>query len=431
LKDLRNAVNLFFVSIKRALWRSLSSGFIVSKEIPKNIDIILECRDVNRSVIKNGLAYAQILDRLQDQLTAAGYACITLARMNSILINNAYGTVISPVTLLEEVLGMLLLLLRKFKIFSRVADSYWTYLYLTVLRKSNCRIVIGIQPTRYLVAASKISKLPVVDLLHGYGIRSSHNVYGCDAVSQISIQYLCTDFIALDKNSQMVIDNSLGLCNKEARSWSLLSPVLQKKMIESELCDLKQIYAPYEKVILITLQWGIDRFERIYPHVDGELHPRIHELISHEKQKKNLFIIKPHPVMLIDNGVMKLLYSNYSNIENVYVDEKTELLDLLMLVDSHITIWSSTVREASFLGVKSLLFSSDEHFFQGINYLYQPELESKMVNRVNDWSISQIIDWLNTSTKIDIEDNPQYLECVYPEYDDGVQIINEILQSPH
>ena len=109
------------------------SGFIIRRQIPKNIDVVLECADGDRGIYVENLAYAQILDYFQDELIQNGLNCITLAVPGSVILSKrAYGHVISFSTVLEEIIIFGL------KIFSKLTkgligqNTYETNIYETV-----------------------------------------------------------------------------------------------------------------------------------------------------------------------------------------------------------------------------------------------------------------------------------------------------------
>lgn len=420
----------FFNTLKNTLRTPISSGFIFHKKLPnlKHIDIILECHDVNRGINYKGVAYAQLLDSFQDDLTKNKLKCITLAKSGSHLTKNkAYGSVYSPVTLIEELCYLALALLDKARITTGISSTYKVDLYKKILISSTCKAVIGIQPTRYLVAASRQLQLPVVDLLHGYCVSSAHHWYGINKINQTPIHYLCTDYIALDKDSMRIIKNNFALSNKKTNCWSLLTPVLKNKK-SPQLSSKIGLITGKSKKILISLQWGIERFEKQYPHKDGELHPIIEELITHERMRDCAFIIKPHPIILRNRKNMNMLFSKYCNYDNIYIDDQSGLLALLHTVDAHITIFSSVVREAALLGVKSLIFSSDDHFFTGENYYFQPEIQHRIAYRVNNWSINQIISWIKEINKCDKIPN-SYQDSIFPQHQSPFDLVVDILHT--
>ena len=392
---------------------------------PNEIDIILECHDVDRGLQKNELAYAQILDGFQDELAEAGYECITLAKLGSKLIDDAYGDVRSPISVFEQFLGFLIYAVFR-KEFHHL--KYHVWLYKKWILHTNCKIVIGIQPSTSLVAASNALGVPVIDLLHGYGVTPTHKIYGFESINKIRDELLCTDYVALDNYSKTVLEKNFSKSNKSVRCWSYLSPVL-KSIAPKGVLPHEEFAKDYRKNFLVILQWGINRFEQKFPHDDGELPPRLVEVIEAglDRGLGFGFIVKPHPVLIRNEAILGYLRKNCQQVKGVWLEESTDLKTLLRVVDGVITIFSTSTREAAMLGVKTLLFSSDEELFVGDDHIHQCEIESGMAIRVNRLNINEILNFMESMSQNCICQNEDYLKAVQPKFRNAVPLVSEIL----
>lgn len=381
-------VNIAF----RRILTPVSDRNFSPKRRREQFDIILESHDGDRSVFVDGKKYSPILDSIRDDLEENGYSCISLAKPGSKYTRKAYGSPVSAFSVVDEIVYQV------FKVFDKLfnkkniySSKYAKYIYLRMLKSYQPTLVIGIQPSIDLVVLCNQSEIPVVDILHGYGIVPSHLVYGVDAMARARNDELCSDYIALDKISKTQIERSIKFASKDANVWSIQSPVLDASR---PFHHIKMNYGnrdKYHKTCLITLQWGINRFESKNSHQDGELHPKIRDLIKDCMTESILFIVKPHPMINRNARILNHLISQYSEYDNVVVDSESTLYSLLSLADVHMTIFSTTVREAALTGVPSMIFSTDDEMFSGENYMFKPEIENGIAQLVGYESIDDVV----------------------------------------
>lgn len=385
----------------RRLLTTIVDAHIFSRRYHENIDIILECHDGNRSATVQDKRYSPILDSIRDDLEAEGYSCMTLLKPSSTIARKAYGSPSSAFSLTDEIIWQTLNIVdRLFHKKKQYSLKYAQYVYKRLLESCKPILVMGIQPSKELVVVCNYVDIPIIDILHGYGIVPSHLVYGLDAMDNAADNELCSDYVALDEISKSQIEKSLQFATKQARVWSFQSPVLDATRPFHHGKTNREELDKYEKICLISLQWGINRFERKHPHEDGELHPKIHGLIENARTENILFIIKPHPLINRRTGILQRLVSRYSSYDNVVVDSDSTLYQLLSLADINLTIFSTVVREAAFLGVPSMIFSTDEEMFSGENYMFEPEIEAGIAQRVGYEPIDSIVNKLFTMKRI-------------------------------
>jgi hypothetical protein len=400
---------------------------VLNKKNTRTADVVLEAHDVHRSFVRNGKFYAQILDGLQDELIAKGFSCFTLARVGSKLIENAYGEVYYPYSIADY----FYFYCSKIRIFGLKScyGDYRVKYYSKMLDNAKAKIVIGIQPSRYLIKAAKLLNIPVVDLLHGYGIVKDHSFYGVESFKKKEQEYCCTDYVALDDFTKEILKSNILLANRKARIWSYLSPVLKDR---SKIQDnnLSIFSNSHKKTFLITLQWGIERFESKYHHRDGELHPEIIKVIDLAEKEGFGFIIKPHPILLKNSIAIRRLSHYVKSRNNVFLDTNSSLASLLNIVSCHITIFSSSTREAAFLRRETLIFSSEDYLFKGDNSLFQCEIKYGIAQRVVNLSTLKIVDLLKSKVVFSKEDDYQkYKDNVMPEITDAGALVQMILDG--
>ena len=376
---------LRFVRIIKSLFLCNRSGG--SKTIYGS-SVVLQCDMADRYLKMDGKNYSPFLDRVYSEKGFDGYNLLSIPKIydfNSS--SDFYGNVSYPFVFYTKLFHFVLIAFR----LKKAANKLLVKNYKTYLEKNNCVMVLGIQPDRALVVAANNLDLRVVDLLHGYGINSNHKIYGYEAFKNKELSELCTDYITLDLASKRVLENSVLRSNKKITISSVRSPLFNhKKYTLPSFCSEN-----YSRVVLVTLQWGIERFEMKYPHADGDLHPRIKETIN--TCKDCFFIVKPHPVLLKNRKAIEKLKNNLTSICNAQLVANMDIFSLLNVSQFHLTIWSSSTREASMKGIPSLIFSSDDYLFEGTN-LFKEELDEKIALRVADKSIADIASLIRNYT---------------------------------
>jgi hypothetical protein len=406
----------------------ISCGSILFTKFKHTNNFILECNDDDRSATVNNVKYSPIIDSIRDDLIRRDYSCLSIAKPGSIITKVAYGRVYSVFSLANVLLYFLLKIVDKIaRKKLRLSIYYEKSVYLRLLKTSKPSMVIGIQVSKQLVSACNSLNIPVVDVLHGYGVTLKHWHYGSDAMRDLPQNEVCSDYIALDKLSQKYIEKSLKMAHKNASVWSIQSPVLDSNR-PFHVENMPYIKNTYSKVVCITLQWGIERYESRYPHTDGELHPKILEVIKNPKLNNVLFIIKPHPVINEDIRVLKMLEKGTLKFHNVVIDSTSSLYSIFHYTDVHITIFSTAVREAAIMGISSLIFSTDEQMFAGKNGKFKPEIENKIAIRVGNESTDKIVNIILFSRK-----KTEVVECyrnsIISENTSAIPVINSIISK--
>ena len=381
----------FFVKSKGLFYYALCGN----KEVLNNDNrptVVIQCGSVDRYMTRDAKKYSPILDRIYSDNGFSNYRILSFAKFGEFYCDSlVYGKTINVFSPFDYfLLGLL-----GFFGFQAYKEKRIVEIYKNSLIDFKCFMVIGIQPDQGLVQAGHRINVRIVDLLHGYGIRKNHSVYGDKAFSKKKL-YLCTDYIAMDNFSRNLIMKNVAKYGLEVNVHAVRSPLLD--MIES----VPYISDSYKKIVLVTLQWGIERFEKKYPHEDGFLHPRIEEIIK--ETEDILYVVKPHPMMLQSKKNVDRLNAIAFLNDNILINTDSNIISLLKVADIHFTIWSSSIKEAAFCGVKSYLFSSDDHLFEGTG-LYLEELRAGVAQRVHNLRKSEIIELLRyTPSKDDFEE---------------------------
>lgn len=391
----------------------------------KKVNIVFECSDHDRGRIKDGKRYAQILDGFQQEVQLSGFKTITLAKPRSRVIRMAYGNVLQTMSALSY---LLLIISRASKLgfAKKLYERHRVAKYINFLQASGCQMVIGIQPTHELVMAAKYLGLPIADLLHGYGISRKHRVYGPMALQACGQLHLCTDYICLDRNTAKSISLYLEEEKLNARCWSYLSPVLKSN---ASGAVHKKFRSRFKKTFLITLQWGVHRFEKKRPHVDGEIPPLISEVINHSDAQNYGFLVRPHPILLQNSDAMRRLTETIGLLPNVEIDLEQDLAAVLNVIDGHLTLYSSTTREAAIMGKPSFLFSSDDELFEGEEPILAVETSLGIAMRVSYLRPAQIIDIIADDNSLDEQIYDELRRGIQPAFIDGTSVVRAIFDK--
>ena len=168
--------------------------------------------------------------------------------------------------------------------------------------------------------------------------------------------------------------------------------------------ELKSIISNFEKVILVSLQWGYDgerdRLSNIIPN--GIVHPAIESLIQ-ESCKDSLFLIRLHPIQMLRPWYrhhveyIQALAKKYQNVE-FDLSSNLPLHYILDDVDVHLTMSSSCVGEAAVAKVPSLLLCPSLKLGNE-NYGLFRELESEGDVTFGELNKDYIQNWVNISCK--------------------------------
>ena len=238
------------------------------------------------------------------------------------------------------------------------------------------------------------------------------------------VKNLFSDYVALDKTSKKVLDKNSISKKNSIRTWSLLSPVLTNINIQKS--DFKN-FSKYEKIFLVSSQYGNS------PGClseDGELDLKIKETIIKLKNENYLFLIKPHPIALKKERLMKKLSIFCRNNSNCFLITEYGIADLANIIDVHLTSSSGVTRECAFYGIKSLLYSDDNFLFSGIDYHLKLEIENNMAYRVNAFKTNDILRLLLCLKKRDSH-YKNYLREIEPEFNNVTDLFKKILDSKY
>jgi len=280
--------------------------------------------------------------------------------------------------------------------------------WLISLKINRFRLIIGFQPPISLIYAANILKIPIIDIMHGYTIYKDHFYYGYHNAFKPKND-LPSTICTLDRNSEIII-----------KKWALLKKIkvysvknFQNKLINDHGNLLKLIKLNKDRgklILLVTLGWDIDKHCFDHPHKDGELHPKIFELLKKIKKNKKIFtIVRAHPMLNRKPRVIKKLRKISKYLEAEF-DNSKMFSHLYDLIDTHISTGSSTIKELAMFGTKTLYYG-DAHTLERDFFL---EHKYNIAMYASKFSTKSIINFILKNKKVSA--NKFYLNKVEPKY---------------
>ncbi|MDS1140042.1 hypothetical protein RE432_06310 [Pusillimonas sp. SM2304] len=226
------------------------------------------------------------------------------------------------------------------------------------------KYIIGIQPDSFLCKAARDRGIRIYDLQHGV-ISTSHAWYGKTAKELDAIN-LPTDFLCWDTSSASAIrgwaeDKGIRVHVTGNPWFQRFQCVDSEDQVVNELIRNNLSVTDDKPKILVTLQWGLERFYNDSDEHDGYLPIALKKLITSPLQQYN-WLIRLHPVQLRGSErarCFQFLEKEFGGLGNVEWLRTSEapLPLILSIIDLHITDMSSVVIEASWFGVPSALLS--------------------------------------------------------------------------
>ncbi len=360
-------------------------------------DVALFCTDNGRGITLEGRAYAQIVDSYRELL---GPDCrtLTIAPIGSYLVGTrAHGQTLTPppaTTLLRNLAAFWDVVASRARGRRHTIDE--TY-YRQIIRGSQCRKVVGIQPTPALVEAAKTCGVPVYDLQHG-DISPDVPYYRDFASKEPGLH-----FITWDNQTRDLLRHDLGVEGDKVEPYGnpWILQYLKYCDVSGHRChDEKQAALDYlksfgrRKVCLVSLQWGLDEMYPDHfdnPYVSNELREAMC------RSEDILWVLRTHPIMKsATTEIVKSL--SEANSTNVLVSgpEEWTLPPLLQICDSHVTWHSSTVIEATTLMTPSLILCPT-HYRYGDG---QPTTSARPYYQYSD---SGIVSWISDDAEQRVE----------------------------
>lgn len=332
-------------------------------------DVLLMAHENDRSYQFEGLSYSHIIDTVGWYLSNSNHnisiQSLTLPFSNTRQ-DCAFG-------LPKSINRSMLFAKLKWKLFGRLfqankmSENPELKLWLHVLALTNPKVVIAIQPHPILCQACRMNNVQVFDYQHGL-INETMPEYGQSFVARVSKQNLPTGYLCWDEESANVVRE--WAASKEVHVFVHGNPWMNRFMnrqqndslvmteIEKLQNSINQVMANklYEKVVLVTLQPGLDC---LYPQSFNSnqfVHKALIEVLE-SSPDDILWLIRLHPIQFKDPGLKNRIIRLFSKFKNVEVIHATisALPAVLSYVNGHVTWNSCVVLEAANMGVHSFI----------------------------------------------------------------------------
>ncbi len=356
-------INLIFstAALKISYFLAIFKYLITFNELKqaKPSPVMLICHDVDRGFVWEEKRYAQLLDSINDRLTALGIDTISVSSPFSKNFNKNYRNPINVNGLIARAT-----LFHKFQslFLKRHSDENpkvraWNAL----LSHINPKVIIGIQPRVELCIAARAKGIWVADLQHG--VISGEGYYGLSYRKSLNQSGWPSCILCWNYESLQWVENNIG-CHTRAlvigNPWFIrfITRLASDKLVAS--MPMHSIPAAQRRLnILITPQWGV-YFEQ---HRPTGLPSSLLSFIKQSGQEYNWWI-RIHPVTLSDIGrdkIFSTLNIEFSDYSNVHWERATDLPlpQILSQIDLHITLSSAVTIEASWFGIPTALLGDN------------------------------------------------------------------------
>ncbi len=330
-------------------------------------DVLLVRHDYNCGYIFQGKAYAHLIDSFGDLCAKKSLNVQSIAKSFSVLVgtkahylpksyNQAYTVII--------LCGLAARLIKGADMAAQWTDSRKVALWCDMLDKAKPKIVVGIQPDKYLCRAGKIKKIPVYDLQHGV-IPDEDRWYGSKYRILTPIEDLPDGFLCWDEQAVATIAKWGDM--KGIRAINVGNPwflrfikedpddlLVHAAIAQGKACDNTR------PCVLVSLQWGMkDSYPDIF--LNEVLSDALERVILDTEDMYN-WILRLHPVQI--RGKERETALRY--LTDTFGEEKAQgwlkssqvpLPIVLRQADIHITYHSTVTIEAAWMGVKSALLN--------------------------------------------------------------------------
>lgn len=330
-------------------------------------DVLLVRHDYNCGYIFQGNAYAHLIDSFGDLCAKKSLKIRSVAKSFSVLVgvkahylpvsyNQAYAVII--------ICGLVARLIRGGDIAAQWTDSRKIALWCDILNKAKPKIVIGIQPDKYLCRAGKIKGIPVYDLQHGI-IPEEDPWYGSKyriltPIEDLPDGFLCWDDQAVATIAKWSDMKGIGAI-RVGNPWFLRfikedtdDLLVQEAITAGKVCDNTR------PCILVSLQWGMKDF---YPDIfsNGVLADALEKVILDTADMYN-WILRLHPIQIMGKErkiALRYLTDSFGKEKALEWLESSQVPIPIVLqqADIHITYHSTVTIEAAWMGVKSALLN--------------------------------------------------------------------------
>lgn len=329
-------------------------------------DVLFICHDNDLGMTKDNKAYSPLIDSFFEKLDGFGWKCARfLLPYTHMTENQAFG---SPVRanrklFLLTVLYKIRTFLRLeslFRYYSEKSDTLTTvFFYKTFFQAIECKCIVGIGLNSNICKAANELGIFSVEVAHGIGYAELSLELNSLNKSQLPKGIITFDTISYNTYSAL---ESKGVEVKYIpHLWLSRFELEEKQILPLEWTKEIKIDEKYQKVILLTLQWGYDGEASFFDGIleNGILSPCIERAIQ-ETKNDVFWFIRMHPIQLRDSRYdkhrryIKKLAQKFTNCDWQKAST-VPLPSLLLKCHGHLTMSSMSSYEAAYMGVKTLL----------------------------------------------------------------------------
>ncbi|MCK9275953.1 MAG: hypothetical protein M0P57_12775 [Syntrophales bacterium] len=366
-------------------------------------DVLLVRGDGDCGYVYKGKAYAPLIDSIGDLGIMRNLVIESVAIPYSKLIGqSAYS---SPVSYNRSALFVGLIRRIIWFIRGRAKGESWAnnqrmHIWDLILKKTDPKCVIGIQPDVGLCRAGRIHDIPVFDLQHGV-IDDGNPWYSEKYRSETPEKDLPSGFLCWDESSAAIL-----------RKWApqkginvevVGNPWFVRFLIENpddslvrEIIHTERIFNNHKPVILVSLQWGLDFYYK-NDTFNGVMVDALEKVILETADSYN-WLLRLHPVQLRaikKEEIRNYLENTFGHLSSVEWGTCSELPlpVLLRQVDLHITDMSSIVVEAGWMGIYSALLNSNIRCGGSLQHMFMYERETGLA-QVLPQDRSIVMQWI-------------------------------------
>lgn len=306
--------------------------------------------DYNRGVVKDGLLYSPIYDRLGDILTNNGYSVSVLERELRPIVSAPKHRKGKSAPLLVSVMikacfkGMSVINRLPFRANFNLINPFLLLFEIYRVRSEAPSLIIGVNPTKELCLACSLLKVPIYDFQHG---RPDLGNKYYPAVALLPESQKPSGFFAWDDWSKNTMDN-----------YGLGRPVEVVGYPLPMISDVRCVGSTVKTRLLICLGWGMTKsWDGITVGLPDWFLEHVDALVQHYE-----ITVRAHPMSIRRNGepeVKAAISKAFGSAVTIDTAQERDIIEALLLADVTLTRFSATSLEGGIVGVPNI-FVNDE-----------------------------------------------------------------------
>jgi len=373
----------------RGIFHAITGVF---RSLPSNIDVLFLCQDVHRHSMKDGRKYSPLIDSLIDYINEKNgkLRIATLAApFSKDFGQGCYSKVYNANNYVLYGIIKRFIKIGSLELLDSINDPL-VFEYEKLLKRLNCKIVIGIQPSVELCLAASRVGIKTFDVQHGlisdvnyYNINKRKKVNQCGWPNFV----LCWDkesVLRLNKLSNNIVD-SIIIGNPSYLEFSNMSA--KKEYLNT--VTFKSDNKVYFLVTLTYHEYG-SVFDDVYYNDLGI--PQ--NLVQIMRSTPDIFWrIRLHPVQRRFhykkiNNLLKNIFQNQQNVDWDFASN-ANFKDAIDGCLGHLTVSSASALDAAILGIKTLFVGSKETVdYDIISSFFQEYIDSRKMKFIDSSNFS-------------------------------------------